>query len=192
MNISDECIETASLVLAKCAANDPWFPNGGQSTIYAWAEVFAESGLAREDLLAGVARAYRLADDGFRPLPAAIVRHARAAYFEQLQALPEERRELMEEANYVLQDMGVSPPKAHRFARRVALGREPHFKLSDEQMAEFRRRLAERQTLERAPRRQIDFSKIAKPVNEADAEQAAEVVPMFDTVDEATRWDGDG
>lgn len=164
--ISDYDMQTAAAVLAKCAANDPWFPAGGESTVMAWAEVFSESGLAREDLLAGVARAYRLAEEGFRPLPASIVRHARASYFEQLQALSDDRRELMEEANYVLQDMGVSPPDAHRFARRVALGREPHFKLTDDETEEFRRRLAERQAVVRVPRSQIEWSAVAKPVDE--------------------------
>jgi uncharacterized protein YjiS (DUF1127 family) len=163
--ITDDDKHTAAMVLAKCAANDPWFPAGGESTVLAWAEVFSDSGLAREDLLAGVARAYRLAEEGFRPLPASIVRHARAAYFEQLKALPEERRELMEEANYILQDLGVSPPDAHRFARRVALGREPHFRLTDAQDAEFRQRLAQRQQLT-APR-VIDMTKFARPVDEA-------------------------
>ncbi|MBM4686454.1 hypothetical protein GS532_22575 [Rhodococcus hoagii] len=55
--IADRDIETAAQVLAKCAANDPWFPKGGQAIVQAWAEVFAESKLSREDLLAGVARA---------------------------------------------------------------------------------------------------------------------------------------
>jgi hypothetical protein len=61
----------------------------------------------------------------------------------------------MEEANHVLQGMGVSPPDAHRYARRVALGREPQFHLSAEQTLEFRRLLAERQALEAEPRKAI-------------------------------------
>lgn len=153
--MNERDIETAAMVLAKCAANDPWFPQGGEAIIHAWAEVFTESGLSREDLLAGVARAYRVSEDGFRPLPAAIVKHARAAYFEQLQALPDERRELMENANHILQDMGITPPNAHRFARRVALGRSTPFRLTDEQDAEFRRRMEERKELASAPRRAI-------------------------------------
>lgn len=153
MNPDD--IETATLVLAKCAANDPWFPNGGDAVTLAWAEQFADCGLSREDLLAGVARAYRISEDGFKPLPASIVKHARDAYFESLKALPDDRRQLMEEASHILQDMEISPPDAHRFARRVALGREPQFRLTDEQNAEFRRRLAERQALEAEPRKAI-------------------------------------
>lgn len=167
--ITDDDKHTAGLVLAKCAANDPWFPAGGESTVLAWAEVFSESGLSREDLLAGVARAYRLAEDGFRPLPASIVRHARAAYFEQLKALPDDRRELMEEANHILQDMGVCPPDAHRFARRVALGRTPPFRLTDAQYAEFQRKLAARQALTATPRA-IDTSGFARPVDEVIAD----------------------
>ncbi|MGW4720890.1 hypothetical protein [Nocardia sp. NPDC004260] len=165
--ITDDDKHTAAMVLAKCAANDPWFPAGGESTVLAWAEVFSESGLAREDLLAGVARAYRLAEEGFRPLPASIVRHARAAYFEQLKSLPEERRELMEEANHILQDMGVSPPDAHRFARRVALGRAPHFRLTDAQHAEFQQRMAARQALTDGNRRALDFGSVVKSVDRA-------------------------
>lgn len=165
--MNDDDKQTASLVLAKCAANDPWFPNGGESTVLAWAEVFSESGLAREDLLAGVARAYRMAEEGFRPLPASIVRHSRAAYFEQLKGLPDERRVLMEEANHILQDMGVSPPVAHRFARRVALGREPNFQLTEEQTAELRRRLTARQALTATAARVLDAGEFTKPVGEA-------------------------
>lgn len=164
--ITDSQLQTAGLVLAKCAANDPWFPNGGESTVMAWGEVFSESGLSREDLLAGVTRAYRMSEEGFRPLPASIVRHARAAYFEQLKALPDDRRELMEEANYVLQDMGISPPDAHQFARRVALGREPNLTLSEEQTVEFRRKLAERQAIERGPRSQVDVGSFGRSVDE--------------------------
>lgn len=164
---TDDENATAALVLAKCAASDPWFPHGGEATVLAWAEVFAESGLSREDLLSGVARAYRLAEEGFRPLPASIVRHGRAAYFEMLKALPDDRRELMEEANYILQDMGISPPDAHRYARRVALGRAPHFRLTDEQDAEFRRKFAERQAIEKGPRRQVDTGDFGRTVDGA-------------------------
>lgn len=171
--ITDDDKITAAMVLAKCAANDPWFPAGGETTVLAWAEVFGDSGLSREDLLAGVARAYRLAEEGFRPLPASIVRHARAAYFEMLKALPDDRRELMEEANYVLQDMDISPPDAHRFARRVALGRDPHFTLTDEQQAEFRRRLTERQAIRNMPRRRIDPGMFGRLVDEPDDDAAA-------------------
>lgn len=164
--ITDDDKHTAAIVLAKCAANDPWFPAGGESTILAWAEVFSESGLCREDLLAGAARAYRLADEGFKPLPGSIVRHARDGYFEALKALPDDKRQLMETANHVLQDMGFSPPDAHRFSRRVALGRTPDVRLDEEQLAEFRHKLAERQALEATPPKPLGLGGIVKTVNE--------------------------
>ncbi|MFC9768984.1 hypothetical protein [Rhodococcus jostii] len=153
MNADD--LETATLVLGKCASKDPWFPVGGDALIQGWAEVFAACGLSREDLLAGVELAYLKSEDGFKPLPASIVRFARDAYFESLKALPEDRRQLMEEANHILQGMGIAPPDAHRYARRVALGREPQFRLTDTQHTEFRRRLAERQALQAQPRKPI-------------------------------------
>ncbi|NKR52950.1 hypothetical protein GS481_02325 [Rhodococcus hoagii] len=163
--IADRDIETAAQVLAKCAANDPWFPKGGQAIVQAWAEVFAESKLSREDLLAGVARAYRTEETGYRPLPASIVKHARAAYFEALRDLPEEERERMDHVNHALQDMGFAPPAAHRFARRIALGRRPEVGLTDDEKVELRRRLAERAAIEEAPRRAVvvspDFGKRA-------------------------------
>lgn len=153
--INEADIETAAMVLAKCAANDPWFPKGGDALVQGWAEVFAESRLSREDLLAGVARAYRVEESGYRPLPASIVKHARAAYFEALRELPDERRADMDEANFVLQDMGISPPQAHRFARAVVLGRQPELELSEAQLVEFRRRMAERHALQSQPPRPV-------------------------------------
>jgi hypothetical protein len=154
--MNPDAIETATRVLAKCAANDIWFPNGGDAVTLAWAEVFDDCGLSCDELEAGVARAYRKAgEDGYKPLPGSIISHARAAYFESLEKLTDERRQLMEEANHILQAMGISPPDAHRYARRVALGREPQFRLTDEQHAEFRRRLAERQALAAEPRKAI-------------------------------------
>ncbi len=133
----NEWIETSALVLAKCAANDPWFPNPGEALVKAWAEVFAGSHLSREDLLAGVARAYRIEDEGFRPLPASIVKHARAAYFEALGALDDGQRDQMLTMAYELEDMGFPPPLAQKHVRRVALGRSPAIDLSDQQRAEL-------------------------------------------------------
>jgi hypothetical protein len=150
---SGEHQQTAALVLAKCAANDPWFPNGGEAIVMAWAEVFAESGLAREDLLAGVARAYRLETEGFKPLAASIVKHSFAAYHDSLKSLSEEKREAMEEASHILQELGLTPPQAHRYVRRIALGRKPLVALTPEQDSQLRIRLAERQELKALPAR---------------------------------------
>ncbi|MDV6274062.1 hypothetical protein R3Q06_11180 [Rhodococcus erythropolis] len=152
-DVAAEAIETATQVLMKCAANDPWFPAGGDGIQLAWAEVFAESGLAREDLLAGVARAYRLETEGFKPLPAAIVKYAKEAYYDSLKSLPEAKREAMEEASHILQELGLTPPQAHRYARRIALGRKPLVALTPEQDSQLRIRLAERQALKALPAR---------------------------------------
>lgn len=130
--------DAAAKVLAKCASNDPWFPQGGEAVVHAWAEIFADSGLSTEDLLAGVARAYSKAgDNGYRPLPGSIIKHAREAYFEQLRSLDDATRETLDELVFALQDVGLFPPDAHRFARRVILGREPHVQLTSEQQVQL-------------------------------------------------------
>lgn len=165
--ITEESKRTATLVLAKCSAKDLWFPNIGEVAILGWAEVFAESGLTCEELLDGVDRAYQKAEEGYRPLPASIVSNARAAYFEALRELPDDRRKLMDEANYVLQDMGFTPPVAHRWARRVALGRTPNVDLSEEQLAEFRRRMTERQAIATMTPRPLDATSFTRPVADA-------------------------
>lgn len=167
--MNDDDKATAALVLAKCASNDPYFPGGGESMVLAWAEVFEDCGLSREDLLAGVTRGYAKAgEDGFRPLPGAIVAHGRAAYFDQLKALPDAKRELMEEANHVLQDMGFPPPVAHRWSRHMALGRGDALRLADDQLADFRQRMADRKALgEQPPRRPEIPDGLGKPPEDA-------------------------
>ncbi|WP_280465649.1 hypothetical protein [Nocardia brasiliensis] len=146
--ISDHDKETAGLVLAKCAANDRWFPHPAESTILAWAEVLGVSGYTRQELLDAVTHAYANSDDEFRPKPAAIVRHAQAVYFERLGALSPERRAAMETVNHILQDMGLTPQEAHRTSRAYALGRQDRINLTPEQDTELRERLATRQQFE--------------------------------------------
>ncbi|WP_043601503.1 hypothetical protein [Nocardia otitidiscaviarum] len=164
--ISNEYKRAATLVLAKCATKDLWFPNVGEAVILGWAEVFQQSRLTAEELLDGVEHAYEKEEQGYRPLPASIVSHARAAYFEALKSLSEEQRHVMEMSNHILQDMGVTPPDAHRASRRVALGRVPDIRLTEEQIAEFNRRLAERQALEATPPKPLGLDGIVKTVNE--------------------------
>lgn len=160
-DLTDDHIDAASRVLTKCAAFDPYFTGASSAATVAWAEAFAEAGIPVEDLLAGVARMYRLAgEDGVRPLPATVIRHAKAAYSEALAALPEERRKLMIEAEHALQDMGLTPNEAHRVARRTALGRDPGRKFTREQRAELERRLAERRALESGPSRGIALGEL--------------------------------
>lgn len=162
---SENYKSAATLVLAKCATKDLWFPNIGEAAILGWAEVFADSGLTTDELIDGVDRAYAKAEEGYRPLPAGIVTHARAAYFDALRELPDDRRVLLDQAVYVLQDMGFAPPVAHRWARRVAVGKEPNVDLTENQMADFRRRMAERQALDSQPKREIDTSGVTRSVN---------------------------
>jgi hypothetical protein len=76
--ISEHAMNTARAVLAKCAANDPWFPQPAQYTMLAWAEQFAGTNLDIDDLLAAVTAVYRDNGAGFKPLPADILKSARA------------------------------------------------------------------------------------------------------------------
>ncbi|WP_326600543.1 hypothetical protein [Rhodococcus sp. PD04] len=152
--MNEEHVDMAVTVLAKCAAFDPYFPNGGEAITLAWAEAFAEAGLPVEDLLAGVARMYRHAgEDGVRPLPSTVIRHAKAAFAEALAALPQDRRETMIEAEHALQEMDFTPPEAHRIARRIALGRNPGVTFTAEQREELSRRLEERRRHAELPSR---------------------------------------
>ncbi|MGP4054289.1 hypothetical protein ACTWP6_05610 [Mycobacterium sp. 4D054] len=81
MNDPHDYQQTAAKALAKCAANDPWFPQPNRATVLAWAEQIAVYRLNESDVLAGVTIAYR--DHGndkigerFRPLPRDIVQAA--------------------------------------------------------------------------------------------------------------------
>jgi hypothetical protein len=75
---SDQAIATAKAALAKCAANDPWFPHPNEATILAWAEHIARHNLELDDILDGVTAAYAANGPGFRPLPADIIGAARS------------------------------------------------------------------------------------------------------------------
>ncbi|MFC4128954.1 hypothetical protein [Nocardia rhizosphaerae] len=149
----DQHLETAHEVLKRCSGYDLWFPTPSQTAIVAWANAFAQSGLGREDLIAGVDRAYQAEPPGFRPLPASIISYAKAAYYEALRNLTDDRRRLMDETNYALQDLGYSTNDAHRYSRAVALGRRTPVRLTEEQADELRARLARTsRQLEQPPR----------------------------------------
>jgi hypothetical protein len=70
--------QIAALVLAKCAAYDPYLTEPTEETARAWAEQFEEYHLTLDDLLAGVTRIYRDNGSGYRPLPKDITDAARA------------------------------------------------------------------------------------------------------------------
>jgi hypothetical protein len=153
MTSAEQYIDITQAVFERCNGYDLWFPHPSQTAIVAWAHVFAESRLSREDLLAGVDLAYRKNPENYRPTPAAIVTHAQATYFEALRDLPDDRRKLMDTANYSLQDMGFGPNDAHRYSRAIALGRNPTINLTADQDAELRHRItAARELLNEPPR----------------------------------------
>ena len=87
--------QLAAMVLAKCAANDPWFPKGSTATVDEWARHFARWELGARDLAAGVELAYEEHGSGFKPLPKDIVDFARKVRRERAErenADPELRR----------------------------------------------------------------------------------------------------
>lgn len=149
-------LEVAQAVIDNLQDHDLWFPRVGASAVEAWAVRFTQSGLPVEDLVAGVnhARAHHTqvsqdrADnrsepaESFRPTPDLIVAHAHKARRAVLAQLPADRIAEMDMANHLLQEMGLSPQKAHRLSRdialAVALGRPVRHDLTDEQMAEFK------------------------------------------------------
>jgi hypothetical protein len=120
--------QLGAVVLAKCAANDPWFPQPGEALCDAWGEIFAKSKLQLSDLLGGVTNAYTEHGSGFKPLPADIVRFARAIRRERGDRMtPEQRRELEDrrdaELERKLASLPVSPPKNPGFgAEKVSRG----------------------------------------------------------------------
>ncbi|MFF4026895.1 hypothetical protein ACFYY5_29005 [Nocardia elegans] len=156
MTSPEQYIDIAQAVFERCNGYDLWFPHPSQTAIVAWAHTFAESRLTREDLLAGVDHAYNKNPEGYRPTPASIVTHAHTAYFEALKDLPDDRRKLMEEANFALQDMGFAPNEAHRYSRAIALGRKANITLSEDQDRELRQRLAAAREVQALPPRQLE------------------------------------
>lgn len=75
--VSEQAIQAAKAVLAKCSANDPWFPQPSESTILAWAEQFMIANLPADDLLEAVTQVYAAHGAGFKPLPGDILASAR-------------------------------------------------------------------------------------------------------------------
>ncbi len=134
-------IKTATAVLAYCQARILWFPNAGDSTIIGWAADFEESKLTHEDLIAGIKHAYKTAEGEFRPTPITVIRAARAARTTTLAELPKAQRDLMDEANYTLQNMDFNPNQAARISRAWALNQGSPISMQPEQYAEFLRRM---------------------------------------------------
>jgi len=107
--------QIGALVLAKCAAHDPWFPNGGEAMALAWGTVFARHKLALDDLLAAVEVAYGANGAGFKPLPADIAKAAREIRRDRAEREPEADRQ----ARIAAQD--ARPEVAAAMGRRTAI-----------------------------------------------------------------------
>lgn len=97
MTITESAINATKAVLAKCAANDPWFPNPAEATILAWAEQFVTAKLPLDDLLAAVTLAYATNGSGYKPLPADIIKAARAIRADRMQRETDEQRRARED-----------------------------------------------------------------------------------------------
>lgn len=98
MTITESAISATKAVLAKCAANDPWFPQPAEATILAWAEQFITVKLPVDDLLAAVTRVYATSAAGFKPLPADIIRAARAIRADRAERESDAERDARREA----------------------------------------------------------------------------------------------
>lgn len=97
MTITENAINATKAVLAKCAANDPWFPHPAEATILAWADQFVIAKLPLDDLLAAVTQVYATNGGGYKPLPADIVRAARAIRADRMQRETDEQRRARED-----------------------------------------------------------------------------------------------
>ncbi len=169
MTATPDDLDTAREVLQRCSGYDLWFPTPSQTAIVAWANAFAGTELSHDDLLAGVDHAYRNEPPGYRPLPASIITHARTAYYEALREIAPDRRRLMDEASYALQDMGFRPNAAHRYSRAIAHGRTPDITLTPEQATELRDRLTRtREQLEQPPRHLEPLWKVLREIQGPD------------------------
>ena len=97
--LSETDLQTASMVLAKCAAYDPWFPKPdgeqAQATIQAWATAF--KGAEPRWLLAGVDRWYAHNGAGERVLPADIRKKSAEIVEDFIRRLSPEQREVRDE-----------------------------------------------------------------------------------------------
>ncbi|WP_280357888.1 hypothetical protein [Nocardia otitidiscaviarum] len=150
-------INTATTVFAYLRSRILWFPIPGDTTILAWASDFEESRLTHEDLLAGVKRAYETTEGEFRPTPISIIRAAREARTKNLAELPKPQRDLMNEANYTLQDMDFTPNQAARIAQAWALDQGSPIPMSPEQYNTFLTRMeAKKQDLANRQPRELE------------------------------------
>lgn len=89
--------QMAALVLAKCAAYDPYLTAPTKETCLAWAEQFELYGLDIDDLTKAVTKVYSEHGSGYRPLPKDITDAARAIRRERCERESSELREARED-----------------------------------------------------------------------------------------------
>jgi hypothetical protein len=94
---SRQAINSAKAVLAKCSANDPWFPQPSDALILAWAEHFQIRNYDLQDLLAAVTQVYASNKSGFKPLPGDILTAAAAIRNDRSMRESDEERERRQE-----------------------------------------------------------------------------------------------
>lgn len=90
--------QLAALVLAKCAAYDPYLTEPTEETARAWAEQFELYRLEPLDLMAAVTRIYRDNGSGYRPLPKDITDAARSIRRDRAERESTEDRQAREDA----------------------------------------------------------------------------------------------
>lgn len=89
--------QMAALVLAKCAAYDPYLTAPTKETCLAWAEQFELYGLDLDDLTKAVTKVYSEHGSGYRPLPKDITDAARAIRKERAERESSAHREARED-----------------------------------------------------------------------------------------------
>lgn len=90
--------QIAALVLAKCAAYDPYLTEPTEETARAWAEQFELYQLDLDDLLAAVTKVYSEHGSGYRPLPKDFTDAARAIRRERTERESDAEREARQAA----------------------------------------------------------------------------------------------
>lgn len=119
--VSEKALNAARLVLAKCSAIDPWFPQPSESTMLGWAQQFGLVNLDTQDLLDAVTSVYANATSGFKPLPADVVNAARVARQDRMARAIEPAREALDPgrvAEHVAEITATLGAKFNRPSRR--------------------------------------------------------------------------
>lgn len=144
--LSEADLQTASIVLAKCSAYDPWFPkpDGEQAlaTIQAWATTFA--GMDPRWVVEGVDRWYAHHGAGDRVLPADIAREAGELREQHYLRLSSDQKQVHSEqrlaAKLAARARGEDTRTVNVPLPSVVLPANPdQVRLSDEQVAEWER-----------------------------------------------------